>query len=81
MGYSGSVFNLVYVNNTASVRYVPLILKGKNENIQLPHCRIWESLGFTKAGRIPSAGRLKKKDGEGEEYVDAWVFYKDFTEE
>jgi hypothetical protein len=41
--------------------------------------RIWESLGFTKAGRIPAAGRLKK-DENGEEFVDAWVFYKSFTE-
>ncbi|CAA7264071.1 unnamed protein product [Cyclocybe aegerita] len=62
LGYHGSVFNLVYVNNTASVR-------------------LWEKLGFTKAGRIPQAGRLKKKDGTGEEYVDAWVFYKNFIQE
>ncbi|KAJ3504458.1 hypothetical protein NLJ89_g7920 [Agrocybe chaxingu] len=62
LGYHGSVFNLVYVNNTASVR-------------------LWEKLGFTKAGRIPQAGRLKKKDGTGEEYVDAWVFYKNFLQE
>jgi len=61
LGYQASVFNLVYVNNVASVR-------------------IWEALGFTKAGRIPSAGRLKRKDGDGEEYVDAWIFYKKFVE-
>ncbi|EMD33140.1 hypothetical protein CERSUDRAFT_118204 [Gelatoporia subvermispora B] len=60
LGYEASVFNLVYVNNVASVR-------------------IWESLGFEKAGRIPRAGRLKKVDGSpGEEYVDAWVFYRRF---
>ncbi|KZP02842.1 hypothetical protein FIBSPDRAFT_969558 [Athelia psychrophila] len=62
LGYKASVFNLVYVNNEASVR-------------------IWESLNFVKAGRIPNAGRLKRADGEGEEYVDAWVFYKSFAEE
>ena len=45
-----------------------------------PFDRIWESLGFTKAGRIPAAGRLRKKDENGEEFVDAWVFYKSFTE-
>jgi len=62
LGYEASVFNLVYVNNTASIR-------------------IWESLNFTKAGRIPRAGRLKKADGSGEEeYVDAWVFYKRFDD-
>jgi len=59
LGYEASVFNLVYVNNIASVR-------------------MWEASGFTKAGRIPRAGRLKKADGTGEEYVDAWVFYKQF---
>lgn len=62
LGYEASVFNLVYVNNVASVR-------------------IWESLNFVKAGRIPRAGRLRKADGSGEEeYVDAWVFYKRFEE-
>ncbi|KAN0066457.1 hypothetical protein ACQY0O_000551 [Thecaphora frezii] len=60
-GYRASVFNLVYVNNVASVR-------------------IWERLGFTKAGRIPQAGLLKSADGKGEEYVDAWVFYMDFVQ-
>lgn len=59
LGYEASVFNLVYVNNLASVR-------------------IWESLGFTKAGRIPRAGRLRKANGKGEEFVDAWVFYRRF---
>ncbi|KAH7927450.1 hypothetical protein BV22DRAFT_1103676 [Leucogyrophana mollusca] len=62
LGYKASVFNLVYVNNVASVR-------------------LWEKLDFKKAGLIPKAGRLKRKDGLGEEYVDAWVFYKDFEED
>jgi len=61
LGYQASVFNLVYVNNAASIK-------------------LWESLGFTKAGRIPRAGRLRTKDGKGEEYIDAWVFYKSFLE-
>lgn len=43
-------------------------------------CRLWEALNFTKAGLIPKAGRLKRMDGEGEEYVDAIVFYKSFEE-
>ncbi|EFI28130.1 MPR1 [Coprinopsis cinerea okayama7 len=60
LGYKASVFNLVYVNNVASVR-------------------IWDSLGFTRAGLIPGAGRLKRQDGDGEEYVDALVFYKRFS--
>ncbi|KAF8908048.1 hypothetical protein CPB85DRAFT_1376475 [Mucidula mucida] len=57
LAYQASVFNLVYVNNTASIK-------------------LWERLGFTKAGRIPRAGRMKRKDGDGEEYLDAWVFFK-----
>ncbi|KAF9565603.1 hypothetical protein CPC08DRAFT_629702 [Agrocybe pediades] len=62
LGYQASVFNLVYVNNAASVK-------------------LWENLGFTKAGRIPRAGRLRTADGKGEEYVDAWVIYKSFIEQ
>ncbi|KAI0628980.1 hypothetical protein C8Q77DRAFT_326404 [Trametes polyzona] len=59
LGYEASVFNLVYVNNVASVK-------------------LWEALDFEKAGRIPRAGRLRTADGRGEEYVDAWVFYRRF---
>jgi len=64
LGFKASVFNLVYVNNVASVR-------------------IWERLGFEKIGRVPRAGRLKRRqeDGGGEEYVDAWVIYKSFEAE
>ena len=40
--------------------------------------RLWEALDFEKAGRIPRAGRLRTADGTGEEFVDAWVFYKRF---
>ncbi|KAK4058169.1 hypothetical protein OIO90_000908 [Microbotryomycetes sp. JL221] len=60
LGYRGSVFNLVFVNNTASLR-------------------IWDQLGFTRAGLIPKAGLLKTVDGSSEEYVDAVVFHYDFT--
>ncbi|KAK0551989.1 hypothetical protein OC846_003073 [Tilletia horrida] len=63
LGYKGSVFNLVYVNNVASVK-------------------IWDRLGFTRAGLIPQAGRLRCAGEQGErgeeEYVDAIVFYKSF---
>ena len=41
---------------------------------------ICESLNFVKAGMIPKAGRMKRADGNGEESVDAWVFYKSFEE-
>ena len=84
LGYQGSVFNLVYVNNAASIRYVdyttfsvcilPIFLVTSP-----PSPRLWEALGFMKAGLIPNAGRLKKEGG-GEEYVDALVFYKSFVD-
>ncbi|KAL0955760.1 hypothetical protein HGRIS_001975 [Hohenbuehelia grisea] len=61
LGYEASVFNLVYVNNTASIR-------------------LWDRLGFTKAGVIPRAGRLKRPDDQGEHFVDAYVYYKRFAD-
>ena len=56
------MFNLVYVNNLASVA-------------------IWERLGFKRVGLIPAAGRLRKADGSGEEYVDAAVYWRSFVDE
>jgi L-amino acid N-acyltransferase YncA len=41
-------------------------------------CSLWQSLGFRQIGVIPHAGRLKKKDSDEEEYVDAIMFYYDF---
>lgn len=79
------MFNLVYVNNEASVRYAPLLHCSMNSKVRRRLLsdmdRLWERLGFTKAGRIPQAGRLKREDGKGEEYVDAWVVYKSFVED
>ncbi|KAI0057898.1 hypothetical protein BV25DRAFT_1902453 [Artomyces pyxidatus] len=43
--------------------------------------RIWDALGFTRAGLIPRAGRLRRADGQGEEWVDAVVYYRSFIEE
>lgn len=42
--------------------------------------RIWDQLGFTRAGLIPNAALLKTADGKGEEYVDAVVYHKDLTQ-
>jgi RimJ/RimL family protein N-acetyltransferase len=39
---------------------------------------IWDRLGFTRAGLIPEAGRLKTGPNSQEEYVDAVVYYKAF---
>ncbi|KAI0000883.1 hypothetical protein BJV77DRAFT_971388 [Russula vinacea] len=62
LGYKASVFNLVYANNTGSLR-------------------IWDSLGFTRAGLIPRAGRLRRADGNGEEWVDSVIYYRSFVDE
>ncbi|KAF8504780.1 hypothetical protein F5888DRAFT_1853328 [Russula emetica] len=43
--------------------------------------RIWDSLGFTRAGLIPRAGRLRRADGNGEEWVDSVIYYRSFVEE
>jgi hypothetical protein len=43
--------------------------------------RIWDSLGFTRAGLIPRAGRLRRADGNGEEWVDSIIYYRSFVEE
>lgn len=43
--------------------------------------RIWDSLGFVRAGLIPRAGRLRCKDGSGEEWVDAIIYYRSFVDE
>ena len=79
LGYRGSVFNLVYANNTASIRYAT---RFSTYIIRLADSsyvwRLWDNLGFTRVGLIPKAGRLKSQDREGEEFVDALVFYKSF---
>lgn len=81
LGYKASVFNLVYVNNVASVRFVVLSISVHPLQLIALTQRLWEKLNFTKAGLIPKAGRLRRSDGPGEEYVDAWVFYKSFEED
>jgi hypothetical protein len=43
--------------------------------------RIWDSLGFTRAGLIPRAGRLRRADGSGEEWVDSIIYYRSFVDE
>ena len=41
--------------------------------------KIWDSLGFERAGLIPGAGRLKSlQEGGEDDYVDAIVYYKSF---
>lgn len=43
--------------------------------------KIWDSLGFKRAGLVPKAGRLRCKNGQQEEeFVDAVVYWRDFKE-
>jgi hypothetical protein len=45
------------------------------------YTRIWDSLGFVRAGLIPRAGQLRRNDGSGEEWVDAIIYYRSFVDE
>ncbi|KZV97836.1 hypothetical protein EXIGLDRAFT_729631 [Exidia glandulosa HHB12029] len=73
----GSLLGQSYVINAPLLGY-------KASVFNLVYCsneasvRLWDSLGFQKIGRIPRVGRLKKLDGTGDEYVDAWVVWKEF---
>lgn len=81
LGYKASVFNLVYATNTGSLRYVKRysgMIDGVQTQIVL---RIWDSLGFTRAGLIPRAGRMRRADGNGEEWVDSIIYYRSFVDE
>ncbi|KAH8697139.1 putative histone acetyltransferase Spt10 [Talaromyces proteolyticus] len=55
LGYSYSVFNLVYENNVAS-------------------CRIWDSLGFKRIGKVPGCGSLRSYP---DQLVDGIIYGRD----
>jgi ribosomal protein S18 acetylase RimI-like enzyme len=41
--------------------------------------KIWDALGFQRAGLVPNAGLLKSLRNDGEdEFVDAVVYHKTF---
>ncbi|PSN69363.1 histone acetyltransferase-like protein [Corynespora cassiicola Philippines] len=58
LGYTYSVFNLVYETNVAS-------------------CRIWDSLGFERIGRVKKCGRLRSFP---EKKIDAIIYGYDFEQ-
>ncbi len=68
LGYQASVFNLVYVNNDVSVKYAvfPWIIPPMM-------CNCGRNSALQKVSLIPRAGRLRRKDGQGEEYVELGV--------
>ncbi|KAE9977505.1 hypothetical protein EG328_002012 [Venturia inaequalis] len=55
LGYTYSVYNLVYETNVAS-------------------CRIWDSLGFKRIGRVKGCGNLKSHP---DQLIDAIIFGRD----
>lgn len=73
LGYRGSVFNLVFKSEcqtAQSFAHTP-------DNVA--SLRMWDKLGFTRAGVVPNAGRLKSGPNGEEEYVDAFMIYKSFV--
>ena len=57
LGYSYSVFNLVYETSVAS-------------------CRIWDSLGFKRIGRVRGCGNLRSRP---DQLVDALIYGRDLA--
>ncbi|KAH8994472.1 hypothetical protein EDB92DRAFT_1815010 [Lactarius akahatsu] len=53
----------------------------QSKRVQFGSMRIWDSLGFVRAGLIPRAGRLRREDGSGEEWFDAVIYYRSFVDE
>jgi L-amino acid N-acyltransferase YncA len=77
LGYRASVFNLVYESeSTFTAVSVARELTHLDNHASL---KLWDALGFKRVGLIPGAGRLRTKDGKGEEYVDAVVIHKSFV--
>lgn len=71
LGYKSSVFNLVFKSESTSRCS---LLTADN----VASLRLWDKLGFQRAGVIPNAGRLKTGPNGTEEYVDAIIIYKSF---
>ena len=59
LGYTYSVFNLVYETNVAS-------------------CRIWDSLGFKRIGRVKGAGNLRSHPNQ---LIDAIIYGRDLGQD
>ncbi|KAJ7782716.1 hypothetical protein B0H16DRAFT_1494064 [Mycena metata] len=77
---SGSALAKSYVHYAPKLGYRASVFNLVYAN-NAASVKLWEGLNFKKAGLIPKAGRLRRKDGNGEEYVDAWVFYRSFVNE
>lgn len=73
----GRILGESYVRNAPQLGYKASVFNLVYAN-NAGSLAIWDRLGFTRAGLIPKAGRLKTD--KGEEYFDAVVVYKSFEE-
>jgi len=77
LGYRASVFNLVY--KSRSSLHPPKRAKTLLDNTA--SLKLWDTLGFSRVGVIPQAGRLRSGPNGEEEYVDAVIIHKSFVGE
>ncbi|QRV98146.1 GNAT family acetyltransferase [Ceratobasidium sp. AG-Ba] len=73
----GRILGQSYVKNAPLLGYKASVFNLVYAN-NAGSLAIWDRLGFTRAGLIPKAGRLKT--AEGEAYFDAVVVYKSFED-
>ncbi|CEL56559.1 L-azetidine-2-carboxylic acid acetyltransferase OS=Schizosaccharomyces pombe (strain 972 / ATCC 24843) GN=ppr1 PE=1 SV=1 [Rhizoctonia solani AG-1 IB] len=73
----GNILGESYVRNAPQLGYKASVFNLVYAN-NLGSLAIWDRLGFTRAGLIPKAGRLRTESGE--EYFDAVVVYKSFED-
>ncbi|EUC62523.1 GNAT family acetyltransferase, putative [Rhizoctonia solani AG-3 Rhs1AP] len=73
----GKLLGQSYVQNAPQLGYKASVFNLVYAN-NTGSLAIWDKLGFTRAGLIPKAGRLKTENGE--EYFDAVVVYKSFED-
>ncbi|CAE7083298.1 unnamed protein product [Rhizoctonia solani] len=73
----GKLLGESYVRNAPQLGYKASVFNLVYAN-NAGSLAIWDRLGFTRAGLIPKAGRLKTENGE--EYFDAVVVYKSFED-
>ncbi|KAJ1306185.1 hypothetical protein OPQ81_010894 [Rhizoctonia solani] len=73
----GNLLGQSYVRNAPQLGYKASVFNLVYAN-NIGSLAIWDRLGFTRAGLIPKAGRLKTENGE--EYFDAVIVYKSFED-
>ncbi|KDQ20009.1 hypothetical protein BOTBODRAFT_101861 [Botryobasidium botryosum FD-172 SS1] len=67
----GTLLGTSYVHNAPRLGYQASVFNLVYAS-NVASLRIWERLGFEKVGKVPGAGK------KGDEYIDAWVIWKEF---